>query len=98
MKRVILICGCAALALAACSKSTETKVTEKTTTTASAVSAPAAPAAPPTRKAGLWEQTMTTPQMTRNDQSTKHVGVDEATGGQSAVVEHRAPRRQDRLH
>jgi hypothetical protein len=81
MKRVILICGCAALALAACSKSTETKVTEKTTTTSKAAPPPEAPTAPPTRKAGLWEQTMTTPQMTQ----TIKMCVDEATEANGPV-------------
>jgi hypothetical protein len=55
MKRAILISGCAALALGACSKKADTAAT----TGGSAPTAAAAPApAPvmPTRKPGLWEQ------------------------------------------
>jgi len=57
MKRAILVCGCAALALGACSKKADTAAT----TGESAPTAAAAPAlaTPPTRKAGLWEQSMT---------------------------------------
>lgn len=55
MHRAILICGCAALALAACSKKADTAGGP-----AAVASTPAATAsaAPPTRKGGLWEQTM----------------------------------------
>jgi hypothetical protein len=58
MTRAILICGCAALALAACSKSqTTASTTEKSTSSVNL--AASAPATPPSRKAGLWEQSMT---------------------------------------
>src|SRR5258706_4213410 len=73
MKRAILICGCAALALTACSKKADTGAAPAAS--ASAPVATAAPAAPPTRKAGLWEQTMAMPQMTQ----TIKMCVDEAT-------------------
>ncbi|HXA40062.1 MAG TPA: DUF3617 family protein [Phenylobacterium sp.] len=68
MKRAILICGAAALALAACSKKTTETVTAKTTrtvdiTAAAPAAAPAGPMSLPTRKAGLWEQTVNTGQM-----------------------------------
>jgi hypothetical protein len=72
MKRAILICGCAALALSACSKKADTGA-------APSASAPApvaaAPAAPPTRKGGLWEQAMDMGQM----KQTIRMCVDEAS-------------------
>lgn len=73
MKHAMLICGCAALALAACSKKADTA--GGPAPAASAPVAAAAPAAPPTRKAGLWEQTMSMPQMTQ----TAKICLDEAT-------------------
>jgi hypothetical protein len=67
MKRAILICGAAALALAACSRKTTDTATEKTgktvDITASAPAAPSGPMALPPRKAGLWEQTVTSEKM-----------------------------------
>lgn len=61
MKRAILISGLAVLALGACAKKTETAATGDATAVAARVAAPA-PAAmtPPSRKAGLWEQTVST--------------------------------------
>lgn len=57
MTRAILVCGCAALALSACSKKSDTAATGGTAPDAAVASAPG-PVTPPTRKAGLWEQTM----------------------------------------
>jgi len=57
MKRAILICGCAALALAACSKKADTA---GGATASAPAPAATALAAPPIRKAGLWEQTVDT--------------------------------------
>src|SRR5258706_12921217 len=74
MKRAILICGCAALALAACSKKADTAA-GGTAPAASAPVAAAAPAAPPTRKGGLWEQAMDMGQM----KQTISMCVDETT-------------------
>jgi hypothetical protein len=72
MKRTILIrggliCGAAVLALGACSKKTETAATG-TTAPASAnapasSSGPIGPAGLPSRKAGLWEQTVNSDKM-----------------------------------
>jgi hypothetical protein len=58
MKHAILICGCAALALAACSKKTETAAGGPAATAEGAAKPAATAEAAPTRKAGLWEQTM----------------------------------------
>ena len=59
MKRVILICGVAALALGACGKKTETAATgTATSATATAPESSSGPVGLPSRKAGLWEQTM----------------------------------------
>ena len=58
MTRAILVCGCAALALSACSKKSETAASGGAAP-ATAVASATGPATPPTRKAGLWEQTMT---------------------------------------
>jgi hypothetical protein len=60
MKRAVLISGLALLALGACGKKTDTAATG--TATATTASTPA-PSTPPTRKAGLWTQTVTTGQM-----------------------------------
>jgi len=57
----VLVCAASALALAACSKGSQTTaVTEKTTATTNTATGETKTdvAAPPTRKAGLWEQTM----------------------------------------
>jgi hypothetical protein len=66
MKRAILICGAAVLALAACSKKSETAATG--TSAPATANAPAPPEASgsmslPSRKAGLWEQTVTSDKM-----------------------------------
>ena len=60
MKRAFLASGCAVLALAACSKTdTTAKVTAAATTSTNvATGAISGPATPPSRKAGLWEQSM----------------------------------------
>jgi hypothetical protein len=61
MKRAIWISAAMALALVGCSKKTTTKETEVTQVDKAMPSASASatpPAAPPERKAGLWEQTM----------------------------------------
>jgi hypothetical protein len=55
MKRAILVAAAAVLALAACSKKADTAATGAATPTVAA----APSLTPPTRKAGLWEQTMT---------------------------------------
>src|SRR5258706_12921850 len=73
MKRAVLICGCAALALAACSRKADTDAAPASS--ASPPVATAAPAAPPTRKGGLWEQTMDMGQM----KQTISMCVDEAS-------------------
>ncbi|MGZ6038998.1 MAG: DUF3617 domain-containing protein [Phenylobacterium sp.] len=60
MKRVVLASGMAVLALAACSNKTETAATgtaAPANATASA-SAPSGPLSLPSRRAGLWEQTL----------------------------------------
>jgi hypothetical protein len=63
MKRAIGISVMALLALAACSKKTETAATGSADTTAASAPTPAAPVGPPTRKAGLWTQTIATGQV-----------------------------------
>jgi hypothetical protein len=61
MKRAILVSAAALLALAACSKKTDTAATGTAApATATAAATPAAPATPPSRKAGLWEQKIST--------------------------------------
>lgn len=81
MKRVILVCGAAVLALAACQKKTETAATgESPTAAATAPAASAGPMTPPPRKAGLWEQKVAMAEMT---QSTK-ICLDDATDKQMA--------------
>ena len=60
MTRTILICGAAVLALSACSKKTDTAATG-TAAPANATAAASPPSGPmnlPSRKAGLWEQTL----------------------------------------
>ena len=65
MKRVLVSAACV-LALAACSKKPAGAPEAATTAAAPAVaSAPAPPAAPPERKAGLWQQKMSTAGMTQ---------------------------------
>lgn len=76
MTRAILVCGCAALALSACSKKTDTAAaTGGSAPAAATASAPAAPMSVPTRKSGLWEQTMNLTKMTQ----TIRMCVDEAS-------------------
>ena len=75
MQRAILICGCAALALVGCSKKTEPAAAGGQPPAAAPTATPAAPAAPPSRKAGLWEQSMAMPGVNQ----TIKMCVDEAT-------------------
>ncbi len=58
MKHAIGISAVVLLALTACAKTTQTAATGQTATAAAT-----APAAPPSRKAGLWTQTIATGQM-----------------------------------
>lgn len=60
MKRAILLSAAALLALGACSKKPEVAATGGATSTSATASAPAAPLTPPSRKPGLWAQTMST--------------------------------------
>lgn len=78
MKTAIGIAAVALLALAACQKKTESAATGKAAP--ATASAPASPMTPPPRKAGLWEQTVSTAGMT---QLTK-LCLDEATDKQMA--------------
>lgn len=58
------VCGASVLALAACSKKTETAPTgAATNATATAPASSTGTLTPPSRKAGLWEQTVSTDQM-----------------------------------
>lgn len=74
MKRAILICGAALLALAACSKKTETASAAGGAGTPATANAPASSAGPgglfnpPPRKVGLWEQKISSDRM---QQTTK---------------------------
>ncbi len=69
------VCCVAVLALAACSKKTETAQTgTAANTTATAPAAATAPMTPPSRKPGLWEQTVSTDQM----KQTTRMCLDEA--------------------
>jgi hypothetical protein len=60
MKRVILVSSVALLALGACGKKTDTAATGAAT---SATATAPAPMMPPSRKVGLWTQTVSTGQM-----------------------------------
>ncbi|MGZ6013623.1 MAG: DUF3617 family protein [Caulobacteraceae bacterium] len=79
MKRVVLVAAAAALALAGCSKKADTAAGGATGAAASATAPeaakPAVAVSAPTRKPGLWEQTMHMGQMT---QTTK-MCLDETT-------------------
>jgi len=75
MKRVVLVAAASVLALAACSKKAETGSGATASASAPEASKPAAALAVPTRKAGLWEQTMHMGQMA---QTTK-MCLDDAT-------------------
>jgi hypothetical protein len=59
MKRVLVSAACV-LALAACSKKPASAPDAATAAAPAAANAPAAPMTPPERKAGLWEQKMST--------------------------------------
>ena len=81
MKRAMLVCGAAVLALTACQKKTETAATGETpAASATAPAESAGPMTPPPSKAGLWEQTVSMAEMR---QSTK-LCLDEATDKQMA--------------
>ncbi|HEY0437305.1 MAG TPA: SIMPL domain-containing protein [Phenylobacterium sp.] len=58
MKRAWLTCGCAALALAACSKTGTKAAADGGAAAAPVASAAPTSSSPPARKAGLWEQSM----------------------------------------
>lgn len=87
MRRTFWVCGAAALALAACSKGPGGKTTEAPASAgggaaqpaASATAPASAPETPPTRKAGLWEQTMAFQGATQ----TLRMCVDAATEAQA---------------
>src|SRR3954466_15249188 len=75
MKRVIGISAMALVALGACAKKTETASTG--TAAPAAASAPAAPMAPPSRKPGLWAQTISTTGMTQTIKMCLDAAVDQ---------------------
>ena len=75
MKRVVLVMGAAALALAACGKKTDTAAGGTATAGAPEAAKPAVAMEAPTRKAGLWEQTMSSGQM----HQTMKLCLDDAT-------------------
>ncbi len=77
MKRVVLVVAASVLALAACSKKADTAggAGANASATAPEASKPAAALSAPTRKAGLWEQTLHMRQMV---QTTK-MCIDDAT-------------------
>jgi hypothetical protein len=64
MKRVLVSAACV-LALAACSKKPASAPDASSAAAPAVASAPAAPMTPPERKAGLWEQKMSTAGMTQ---------------------------------
>lgn len=64
MKRVLVSAACV-LALAACSKKPASAPDGATAAAPAVANAPAAPMTPPERKAGLWEQKMSTAGMTQ---------------------------------
>jgi len=66
MRLAIVVSGMALLALGACGKGvTSEKIITKSTSVDASATAPAAPASMPARKAGLWEQKISMPQMTQ---------------------------------
>ena len=77
MGRTVLMLGAAALALAACSKTADKQAANGAAPAGEAAKTTAAeaPSGPPTRKAGLWEQTMAFNGM----KQTMRMCVDEAT-------------------
>lgn len=76
-----LLSAAALVALGACSKKTETAATgtaEPATASSTAAGAsPAAPAAPPSRKAGLWEQKISTGKMSQTMKMCLDAAADE---------------------
>jgi len=80
MKRAIGIAAVSVLALAACSKKTDTAASASASGTAATAvaSAPAAPQAPPSRKSGLWTQTITSDAMNRTMNQTMKMCLDAA--------------------
>ncbi|HLZ75841.1 DUF3617 domain-containing protein [Phenylobacterium sp.] len=58
MKRMVLVSGMAVLALAACSKKTDTAATGTAAPANATAPASSGPMGLPSRKAGLWEQTL----------------------------------------
>lgn len=103
MKRAIGIAAVSLLALAACGKKTDTAASASANgTSATAVaSAPAAPEAPPSRKPGLWTQTMTSDVMNQTmkmcldaaaDQKLKFWGSSQA-GKSTNCTEQKVTRR-----
>lgn len=98
MKRVIGISAVALLALAACAKKTETAATG--TTAPATASAPAAPMTAPTRKAGLWTQTINAAGMNQtikmcldaaSDEKMKWWGSSQAGKSSNCTEEHVTP-------
>jgi hypothetical protein len=80
MKRAIGIAAVSVLALAACGKKTDTAASAGANGTAATAvaSAPAAPQAPPSRKSGLWTQTITSDAMNRTMNQTMKMCLDAA--------------------
>jgi hypothetical protein len=70
MKRTMTATGCVAIAallgLSACAKKTETAATGEAASATATASAPPAPLTPPSRKAGLWEQKISTAGMNQS--------------------------------
>jgi hypothetical protein len=80
MVRTMLVCGAAILALAACSKKADQSAANSGTPAAGEAAKTASaeapgPVGPPTRKAGLWEQTISSDKM----HQTIRMCIDEAT-------------------
>jgi len=76
MQRAIWISAAAVLALAACSKKAA-DTGQAVTASATAPAAPAAPATPPPRKAGLWEQKISTGSMQQTMKMCLDASVDQ---------------------
>lgn len=70
MRKQLWVCAAALLAMSACAKKTETTTTTSAdgTTVTKTVETPAVPLTPPSRKDGLWTQTMSSDRM---NQETK---------------------------
>jgi hypothetical protein len=93
MKR-ILVCATAILALAACSKKPDTAKAPEAAGSATTAATPAAPAlTPPERKAGLWEQKVSTSGMTQvsricfSDEVNKNMTLWGQQGGKDMCAE-----------